>query len=156
MLATLPATIMTAMASPMARPMPSTTAAAMPLEAAGTDTRNTVSMWVAPSARDASSYSRGTALRAVSDTLMMEGRIINGQHDDGRKQARSVGQIKQLAHGGNQDDHAHQAVHHGGDAGQQLHRRTHHPGRQAGATLDRKIAVISPTGTPSRMAPAVP
>ena len=34
----LPETIITAMASPMARPTPSTTAAAMPLLAAGTDT----------------------------------------------------------------------------------------------------------------------
>ena len=33
-------------------------------------------MSVAPRARDASSYSRGTALRAVSDTEMMEGRIM--------------------------------------------------------------------------------
>ena len=31
---------------------------------------------MAPRARDASSYSLGTALRAVSDTEMMEGRII--------------------------------------------------------------------------------
>ena len=76
MLATLPATMMTAMASPMARPMPSTIEAAMPLEAAGTLTRNTVSIWVAPRASEASSYSLGTALRAVSDTEMMEGRIM--------------------------------------------------------------------------------
>ena len=54
------------------RPMPSTIEAAMPLEAAGTLTRNTVSMWVAPRASEASSYSLGTALRAVSDTEMME------------------------------------------------------------------------------------
>ena len=33
-------------------------AVAMPLRAAGTLTRNTVSIWVAPRARDASSYSR--------------------------------------------------------------------------------------------------
>ena len=39
MLATLPATIMMAMASPMARPTPSTTAAAMPLFAAGAEMR---------------------------------------------------------------------------------------------------------------------
>ena len=75
-LATLPATMMMAMASPMARPMPSTMAVAMPLRAAGTLTRNTVSIWVAPRARDASSYSRGTARSAVSDTETIEGRII--------------------------------------------------------------------------------
>ena len=67
---------MTAMASPMARPTPSTTEAAMPLLAAGTDTRNQVSTGVAPRAREASSYSLGTASRAVTDTLMMLGRII--------------------------------------------------------------------------------
>ena len=38
-LATLPATMMMAMASPMARPTPSTTAAATPLRAAGRLTR---------------------------------------------------------------------------------------------------------------------
>ena len=73
---TLPETIITAMASPMARPTPSTTAAAMPLRAAGTDTLNQVSVAVAPSAREASSYSRGTASRAVMATLIMEGRIM--------------------------------------------------------------------------------
>ena len=75
-LATLPATIITAIASPMARPTPSTTAAAMPLRAAGTDTLKKVSTGDAPRARDASSYSFGTASSAVTDTLMMLGRII--------------------------------------------------------------------------------
>ena len=51
-------------------------AVATPLRAAGMDTRNTVSKWVAPRARDACSYSSGTARREVSDTLMMEGRIM--------------------------------------------------------------------------------
>ena len=67
---------MTAMASPMARPTPCTIAAAMPLLAAGTETLKTVSVQVAPSARLASSYSFGTAFRAVSDMLMMEGRTM--------------------------------------------------------------------------------
>ena len=65
-----------AMASPMARPTPSTTAVATPLRAACRLTRNHVSVSVAPSARLASSYSRGTARSAVSDTLMIEGRIM--------------------------------------------------------------------------------
>ena len=67
---------MTAMASPMARPTPSTTAAAIPLRVAGTDTRNHVSVAVAPSASDASSYSFGTASSAVMATLVMDGRIM--------------------------------------------------------------------------------
>ena len=76
MFGALPETIMTAMASPMARPTPSTTAAAMPLLAAGADTRNQVSTGVAPRARDASSYSFGTASSALTETLMMDGRIM--------------------------------------------------------------------------------
>ena len=76
MFGTLPDTIMTAMASPMARPTPSTTAAAMPLFAAGTETLKYVSIGVAPSASDASSYSGGTASSAVTDTLMIDGRIM--------------------------------------------------------------------------------
>ena len=75
-LATLPATIRMAMASPMARPMPSTTEAAMPLLAAGMLTLKIVSIFVAPSARLASSYSGGTAFSAVSLTEMMDGRIM--------------------------------------------------------------------------------
>ena len=71
MFGALPLTIITAIASPMARPTPSTTAAAMPLRAAGTDTRNHVSTAVAPSASDASSYSGGTASSAVTETLMI-------------------------------------------------------------------------------------
>ena len=39
-------------------------------------TRKIVSVLVAPSARLASSYSGGTAASAVSETLMMEGRIM--------------------------------------------------------------------------------
>ena len=68
--------MMMAMASPMARPTPSTTAVATPLRAAGRITRKLVSISVAPRASDASSYSLGTSRSAVSDTLMMEGRIM--------------------------------------------------------------------------------
>ena len=76
MFGALPDTIMTAIASPIARPTPRTTAAAIPLFAAGTETRKQVSVGVAPRASDASSYSRGTASSAVTGTLMMDGRII--------------------------------------------------------------------------------
>ena len=74
--ATLPATIITAIASPIALPIPSTTDVKIPLFAAGTTTLNTVSVLVAPSASDASSYSLGTLLIAVSDTEITDGRII--------------------------------------------------------------------------------
>ena len=74
--ATLPATIITAIASPIALPIPRTTDVKIPLFAAGTTTLNTVSVLVAPSASDASSYSLGTLLIAVSDTEITDGRII--------------------------------------------------------------------------------
>ena len=73
MFAALPETIITAIASPIARPTPSTTAAAMPLRAAGTDTLKYVSTSVAPRASDASF---GTASSAVTDTFIIEGNII--------------------------------------------------------------------------------
>lgn len=79
MFGTFPETIITAIASPMARPTPSTTAAAMPLLAAGTETLKQVSVGVAPSAREASSYSFGTASSAVTDTFTMDGSIITAR-----------------------------------------------------------------------------
>ena len=54
MRAALPVTIITAIVSPMARPMPSMTAVRMPERAAGTTTRQIVCHWVAPIARPAS------------------------------------------------------------------------------------------------------
>ena len=75
-LATFPETMMIAMASPMARPTPRTMDAAIPLLAAGRETRKYVSVFVAPRARDAASYSGGPARSAVSETLMIDGRII--------------------------------------------------------------------------------
>ncbi len=54
MRAALPVTIMTAMVSPMARPMPSMTAVTMPERAAGTTTRQMVCQRVAPMASEAS------------------------------------------------------------------------------------------------------
>ena len=74
-LGAFPDTIMTAIASPMARPTPSTTAAVIPLFAAGTDTRKYVSMG-APSDSDAYSYSLGTASRALRETFIMDGSTI--------------------------------------------------------------------------------
>ena len=73
---TFPETIITAIASPIARPTPNTTAAAIPLLAAGTDTLKYVSISVAPSASYASSYSFGTASSALSETLIIDGKIM--------------------------------------------------------------------------------
>ena len=104
MLATLPATIITAMASPTARPMPSTTPAAMPLLAAGMLTLKMVSVGVAPRARLASSYSGGTARSAVSDTLMMEGRIMTESTSMAASRLVPLGRPKTLAMRGTSTD----------------------------------------------------
>lgn len=84
----------------------------MPLEAAGTLTRNTVSMWVAPRASEASSYSLGTALRAVSDTEMMEGRIMTASTRMAQNRAGAVGQVEGHPHRRHQNHHADETVHH--------------------------------------------
>ena len=60
-LAALPVTIITAIVSPMARPMPSMTAMTMPERAAGSTTRQIVCHCVAPMASAPSRYSLGTA-----------------------------------------------------------------------------------------------
>ena len=85
---------MTAMASPMARPTPSTTAAAMPLFAAGTDTLKYVSMGVAPRASDASSYSRRHGLER-RDRDLDDGRQDHDRQDNDRgQQACAVRQFE--------------------------------------------------------------
>ncbi len=149
-LATLPATIMMAMASPMARPTPSTTAAAMPLLAAGTahpeiglrSPWRPVPGWPphTPSARPR---------RAVSATLMMEGRIMTAStRMAASRLAPRPG--RRHADGGHQHEHTHQAVHHRRDACQQAAPPCGaRPRDGAGPTLARYTAVIRPTGTPS-------
>jgi len=59
-----------------ARPMPSMTAVSTPERAAGKVTRQMVCQRVAPSARAASRYARGTASRASSATETMVGMEI--------------------------------------------------------------------------------
>ena len=76
MLGVFPDTIMTAIASPIALPIPSTTEVKIPLFEAGTMILKTVSVLVAPSASEPSSYSFGTAFIAVSETLIIDGSII--------------------------------------------------------------------------------
>ena len=43
------------------------------------------------------------------------GQDHDGQHDDGREQARAGAEAEGILHGGHQHDHTHQAVDHGGD-----------------------------------------
>ena len=73
MTAAFPVTMSTAIVSPMARPIPSMTAALIPETAPGTITLLMVCHRVAPSARLPSLNSRGTELRASSATLVMVG-----------------------------------------------------------------------------------
>ena len=72
----LPDTRLMAIASPMARPVPSTIAVIIPALAAGSTTWKIVWILVAPIAREALLKCRGTALRADSLMLITEGRII--------------------------------------------------------------------------------
>ena len=71
-----PATILMAMASPRALPMPSTTPVRMPDLAAGTVTRRMVCILLAPRAREAARREPGTARMAEALTLMTVGRIM--------------------------------------------------------------------------------
>ena len=72
----LPQTMITAIVSPTARPIPSTTEAAIPGFAAGTTTLKMVSILEAPRASAPSLYSLGTARRDVSEMLAMVGRTM--------------------------------------------------------------------------------
>ena len=71
-----PATMLIAIASPSARPIPSTIPVMIPDFAAGTVTLNIVCIFVAPRARDAALICCGTA--CIDDTLMLitVGRIM--------------------------------------------------------------------------------
>ena len=71
-----PVTIMTAIVSPMALPIPRMAAAEIPDIAAGTMTLIVVSQRVAPMARDASLYEWGTECMASSETDMTVGRAM--------------------------------------------------------------------------------
>ena len=153
---TLPETIMTAIASPMARPTPSTTAAAMPLRAAGTDTRNHVSVAVAPSAREASSYSRGTASSAVMDTLMMDGRIMIASTMMAARSPEPSGMWNILRMPGTNTSIPTRPYTTEGMPASRLTAEDTTAFIFGGAAFARNTAVMKPMGTPSRIAPAVP
>ena len=72
----LPETRVIAMASPIARPTPSTIAEIMPDLAAGIITLKIVCIWEAPKARDEDFNCAGTAFRDDSLILMTVGRIM--------------------------------------------------------------------------------
>ncbi len=94
MIAALPATIRTAMVSPIALPIPRMIAAAIPDSAAGTITRLIVCHRVAPMAREPSRNSHGTELIASSETLMIVGRAMIPRRTDAANQVLPVGRSK--------------------------------------------------------------
>lgn len=71
----------------------------------------------------------GTALRAVSDTEMMEGRIMTASTRMAQNRAGAVGQVEGHPHRRHQNHHADETVHHGRDARQQIHCRAHQAGQ---------------------------
>ena len=144
------------MASPMARPTPSTTAAAIPLRAAGTDTLNHVSVAVAPSASDASSYSRGTASSAVMATLMMDGRIMMASTMMAASRPEPSGIRNSFRMPGTSTSMPTRPYTTDGIPASRLTAEDTTAFRRGGAIFARNTAVMNPTGTPSRMAPAVP
>jgi hypothetical protein len=81
--AALPITCVTAIASPSARPRPSTTAAVIPLRVYGITTPRTISQRVVPSASAPSSSSRGTAKNSSRQMLEMIGTTYDRQDQAG-------------------------------------------------------------------------
>ena len=77
-----PATITTAMVSPMLRPTPRITEDRIPEEAAGTITLNTAFSFVSPSARAPSNKLLSKALSELSETVIIVGRIIKDRRTD--------------------------------------------------------------------------
>ena len=144
------------MASPMARPTPSTTAAAMPLLAALAETRKYVSISVAPSARLASSYSGGTARSAVSLTEMMDGNIIMASTMIAASRLSPATRPKPfLMSGTSTIMPTRPYTTDGMPASRSTTTLTAAP-ILGGATFARNTAIRKPIGTPMTTAPAVP
>ena len=155
-LATLPDTMIMAMASPIARPTPSTMEVAMPLLAAGMLTRKIVSIFVAPKAREASSYSLGTAFRAVVETLTIEGRIIMASTIMAASRVAPEGRLKTFWIRGTSTVIPTRPYTTEGMPASSSTAVWITAATLGGAILARNTAVIRPTGTPIITAPAVP
>lgn len=153
----LPATMMIAIVSPMARPTPRITPARMPDLAAGICTLKIVPICVLPNARDASLYEGGTASNAFCATLMIVGKIIMARIRITASRlsplvrpgnsARRPGTITRMPKKPKMTE--------GMPASSSTAGRTI-PRSQRGASSARNTAVSRPTGTPSRTAPTVP
>ena len=140
----------------MARPTPSTTEAAMPLFAAGTDTRKYVSIGVAPRAREASSYSCGTACNAVMDTLMMEGSIMTARTRMAASRLAPSGTSKKVRMPGTRTSMPTRPYTTDGMPARRLTADSMMERTRGDAIFASHTAVKKPTGTPRAMAPAVP
>ena len=128
----------------------------MPLFAAGTDTLKYVSMGVAPRASDASSYSRGTASSAVTETLMMDGRIMTARTMIAASRLAPSGRWNALRIPGTSTSIPTRPYTTDGMPASRLTAVCITSFTRFGASFARYTAVRKPTGTPSTMAPAVP
>ena len=113
-------------------------------------------MWVAPRAREASSYSRGTARREVSDTEMMEGRIITDSTMIAARRVAPEGRLKATRMAGTSRIMPTRPYTTEGMPASSSTAVWTTLASLGLATLARKMAVIRPMGTPIIMAPAVP
>ena len=128
----------------------------MPLFAAGTDTLKNVSISVAPSASEASSYSFGTASSAVTDTLIIEGSIITQRTMIAQSRLAPSGTSNSLRIPGTSTIIPTSPY---TTDGIPASRPTAEPTAAftlGGATFARYTAVMKPIGTPTAIAPAVP
>lgn len=154
--ATLPDTIITAIASPMLLPIPITTEASIPLFAAGIVILNMVSVLVAPKANEASSYSWGTARRAVSDTEIMEGSIIIAKTIIAEKRLAPSGRLKPFLTAGTRRIIPIKPYTTDGIPDSKSTQMRIMPASFPLEILAIKAAHISPIGTPMIIAPNVP
>ena len=104
-LGTLPDTIIMAMASPMARPTPSTTAVATPERAAGREMRKMVSMWCAQG-QAGLLILPGDRLQGGLRHVDDGGQDHHRQDHDSGQQGGPGGQLEGPLDGGDQHDHA--------------------------------------------------
>ena len=147
---------MIAIASPIALPTPCTTEVITPLRAARSDTLKYVSIRVAPSASDASSYSGGTARSAVSDTLTMYGSIITASTSIAASRHAPLDSPKALWIPGTRTVIPTKPYTTDGIPASSPTAELITEAMRGGAIFAINIAVSSPSGTPSTIAPAVP
>ena len=125
-----------------------------------------VCIFVAPRARDALFRWAGTDLRADSLMFMTVGRIIRA--NTSTADIRLAPPVKLMCfrpfkqyqfhfvHQGVKNQDSQQAVYDRGDSGQKLYRRTDHVAQPFGGYLRQDMAVMTPIGTPIRIARKVP